>query len=208
MWFLMPYAVISALSAPIFRFYKRFNAITILIVTFIINTILTRYYESPSLESIFAFRPAIILYESGMFLFKITFGAMLARETYIEKIASFMNGFKCRNLTYFAAIAALVVIQVIAPITSIYCLLFTILLALIPIGKAASAILRPLGRASMDIWFIHSWLCFNLFKNFIYSFRYPPLIFIALLLISYLSALLIEYILRPIDTRLRGRIQI
>lgn len=57
------------------------------------------------------------------------------------------------------------------------------------------------------MWMIHSWFCYYLFHDFIYSFSYPILIFMALIVISYHSSLIVNQIALPIERLFMTRIE-
>lgn len=66
-------------------------------------------------------------------------------------------------------------------------------------GRLSSALLGQLGDKSMDMWMIHTWFSSYLFHDFIYGFRYPVLIFVVLAIVSYLSATVVEWLIRPVE---------
>ena len=45
--------------------------------------------------------------------------------------------------------------------------------------------LIAMGRHSMVMWLTHSYFCYHLFHDFIYGFRYPLVIYVILIAISY-----------------------
>ncbi len=51
----------------------------------------------------------------------------------------------------------------------------------------------------MRMWMIHSWFCYYLFHDLTYSLRYPPLIFTALVIVSYVCAILVNKITTEIQ---------
>lgn len=83
-----------------------------------------------------------------------------------------------------------------------YAFLITVLLIMTPLPKLVGAVLAKLGAQSMNMWMIHSWFCYYLFHDFIYSFSYPLLIFIVLIIISYGCSLVVNTITKPIEARL------
>ncbi len=46
-----------------------------------------------------------------------------------------------------------------------------------------------LGHKSMAIWMIHTWFCCYLFREEVYSLKYPVFILGGVLIISYLTAI-------------------
>lgn len=64
--------------------------------------------------------------------------------------------------------------------------------------------LNELGRKSLFIWLTHSFYCYHFAKEVIYYPKYTVLIFINLLLISYLSALILSYIYSKVILKLKS----
>lgn len=52
-------------------------------------------------------------------------------------------------------------------------------------------VLAELGNKSMGMWMIHSWFCYYLFHDWIYGFRYPLVIMVVLVVVSYLTAVVV-----------------
>lgn len=62
-----------------------------------------------------------------------------------------------------------------------------------------------IGCKSLFIWLTHSFYCYHFAKEFIYSPKYTILIFINLLIVSYLSALILNYIYVSIIYKLKAK---
>lgn len=54
--------------------------------------------------------------------------------------------------------------------------------------------LAHLGNLSMEMWLIHSWFCYYLFRDFFYGLKYPIVVFLVLLATSYASAVIVRFI--------------
>lgn len=65
--------------------------------------------------------------------------------------------------------------------------------------------LSKMGEQSTNMWLIHTFFCYYLFKNFIYGFKYPLVIYIVLLVMSYLSALVVDWINQPLQRIIKRR---
>ena len=59
-------------------------------------------------------------------------------------------------------------------------------------------ILRFLGKHSMNIYFIHSFICMIIYQEFVYSFRYAGLIFVVLLAICLVYSVCLEGIKKSV----------
>ena len=64
------------------------------------------------------------------------------------------------------------------------------------------AILLELGHKSMAMWMIHTWLAYYLFRPQVYSLRYPVLIFLLLIVVSYILAIPVMWVARAIYQRI------
>lgn len=83
-----------------------------------------------------------------------------------------------------------------------YTAVFILLLLNCPRPRFLNVFLIEMGRYSMIMWFIHTNFCNYLFRDFIFSPRQPLLVFLLLLLCSYLSARVIHRIGNPLYNKL------
>lgn len=100
---------------------------------------------------------------------------------------------------------ALVVINCVFKYNFFYTFLMITLFCLIDFPKPLEKFLIALGKQSMNMWMIHSWLCYYLFHDFIYSFRYPIIILVVLTFLSYYIGIVVDKIALPIEKRLLTR---
>ncbi len=56
-------------------------------------------------------------------------------------------------------------------------------------GKVAFAFLQEIGRKSMVMWLIHTYFCYYLFHDWIYGLKYPIVIYLVMLIITYIASL-------------------
>lgn len=89
-----------------------------------------------------------------------------------------------------------------------YSFLIISCLTLIPMNRIVRTALISLGNQSMNMWMIHSWFCYYLFHDVIYSFSYPILIFMVLTMVSYVSSLIVNVIAKPIELRLMTKAEV
>ena len=73
-----------------------------------------------------------------------------------------------------------------------YAVLFIMCFSLLHRYSWVDKILMELGKRSTSIWFTHTYFCYYFFKIFIYSFKYPIIIFTVLMTISWGSAIIID----------------
>lgn len=200
MWFLLPYVVLSAFAQYLFRLMAKFRALTVIAVTFFIQLCtsfcISRYGSSFLFNNMWAYNPLLVLH----LLFNFSLGAMAARTNFFEKLYK-----KCTDRRNECKVIACVGIMCLVTINCVFkynyfyafaiitCLLF------IPMASPFKLILTKLGDNSMNMWMIHTWFCYYLFHNFIYSFSYPIVIFAILTILSYLSSIIVNSITMPIE---------
>lgn len=199
MWFLLPYVILSAMAPWLFRIMNRFKAIYIITVTLFIHICtsfcISRYGETFFYHNYWAYNPLLVLH----LLFNFSLGAMCARAHFFEKFAGIFKTRIIRYLTAWGGVIILVVINCIFKYNFFYAFGVITCLSIAPIPAICKRVLCKLGDNSMNMWMIHSWFCYYLFHNFIYSFAYPLLIFIVLVIISYYSSIIVNKITVPIE---------
>ena len=63
--------------------------------------------------------------------------------------------------------------------------IYVFMLLHLSFSRVVTYILEHLGKQSMVMWLTHSFFCYHLFHDSIYGFKYPLLIFLVLLAVSY-----------------------
>lgn len=192
-WFLFPYVLLSLSATYIISYVYHLHHKKNIIITVIAYTILfisAKYLRNRLPDNIIA--NTIILQYSYyvMLLFYFTLGILLYRllekELYIHQ-----------NIYYILPIIILMAIKSMFKVTiidGIYAFVFILLFLKLPLQPYIKKGLYELGRCSMPMWLTHTFFCVYLFPDFIYGFKYPIVIFIALVIITYLTALPIMYI--------------
>ena len=198
-WFLLPYAILAIASPYIFRLFERWHYLLPVFLTLCVNVCtsfaISRYGPEYLYSNPWLYNPLLVFH----LLFPFTLGITCARTDFwgiIKKLKKVMG----------VLLWLLLVVLIFA-----YCLLnnyFThifYLLLLIMIFVAApkagwiKSVFIKLGEHSMNMWLIHTWLCYYLFREFIYGFKYPLLIYLVLILISYALSLIVNLVLRPVE---------
>lgn len=64
--------------------------------------------------------------------------------------------------------------------------------------KMKMSVVACLGKHSMNMYLMHTFICGYFFCDFIYSFKYPIIIFVALLLLSLLLSIAVEFFKKKI----------
>lgn len=131
------------------------------------------------------------------FLFTFVLGALMAKYDIVSK---------CKIKAALCLLLLLVVVRVCIDtgiVQPLYATAFVVLFVRIKRWPWFDGFLYEMGRRSTSMWFVHTYFCVYLFRDFIYSFRYPLLIFLVLLVLSYLTAVVIDWLYAKVLTTLR-----
>ena len=71
---------------------------------------------------------------------------------------------------------------------------FIVLFVNAPRPEWLDRFLTEMGKRSTSMWFVHTYFCYYLFHDWIYGFRYPVVIFAVLLMCSYMTAVVVDWI--------------
>lgn len=190
MWFLLPYAMIALTSKYIIRVIETLGQISSVLISvviyFIASFIISKYHNS--LLSNNQFLNWFIVYLQ--FLNPFTIGVCFC----YAKIEN-----KWKMPTWLVSIIMLFLVIVVATINIpgsyiVYVPVMVFLFNQLSFPKILDQVLTKLGKQSMLMWMIHTWFCYYLFQDEIYALKYPIIIFIVVVLISYFSSLFFSLI--------------
>lgn len=201
-WFLLPYAIISLLSWWIIDFVYHLNEKRIIIITLIIYSIVfltTRYIVYHQLEN----TTLLTILLQPFFIVQLTFyfslGILLFRLLENEPTA-----FKAvKPTTYCIIIIALFIIKSMIKVTiadGLYAFIIIFCISHLQLHRLFHNIFYKLGQYSMPMWMTHTFFAVYLFQDFIYGFKYPLLIWLVLIALSYLVSIPILKIGNRINT--------
>jgi hypothetical protein len=193
LWFFFPYCIISLLSPFIIRGINYVGNVRALLITAFIHIctcyIISRYGDRYLYNNMFLYRP----FQPFHFLYSFTAGVVLYR---IKEIRWFFPSWV--TLLFIILLVCIVATCNTAPIYILYEPLLIFLLCQITFPKYLKNVLLELGHKSMPMWMIHTWFCYYLFQQQVYSLHYPILIFFAVTAISYLTAVPIMWVTKKI----------
>lgn len=211
MWFLFPYVILSLLSVWIFKYLRKIKWYWIIGVTLIIHIMtsfcISRYGANYLFNNLWLYNPLLVFH----LLFSFCLGYIAARNNWFEKLHDKTINLRGLKLivTSWSGIIFLVFINCVFKYNFFYAFLFISFLSIAPLPSRVKTVLINLGNQSMNMWMIHTWFCYYLFHDFIYSFKFPLLIFIILTVISYSVSLLVNILALPIERLIltRGEIK-
>lgn len=205
MWFLLPYVILSALSPFIFLKLQNIRARWIVPASFLIylftSFLISRYGSSYIYAHRWLYIPLVIFH----FQFNFLLGAMAARINLFGKLKDRLKPSLKTDIIAGAGIASLVLIHCIFKHLFGYAFAITTLVLLMRLPNWLRVILSKLGKQSMNIWMVHTWLGLYLFNDFFYSFSYPILIFAMVTLASYMVGIVLDAIAKPVESLLLPR---
>lgn len=192
----MPYALLALSSTAIIKFTDKKNPIAVFETVFFIYVLvrlLSRYDDNITAE----YRALAWIEKYLTLLFPFTLGMLTARFWNCNKTKKTVQG---KGFVLTTALLVLFVMIILlryhyqSIIYPFYVAAFIILFTLTNRPAWLNKFLVEMGKRSTSMWLIHTYFCYYFFQDFIYSFRYPILIFAALVAISYVCAVIIDNI--------------
>ncbi len=202
-WFLFPYVLIVVCSYAIFTYFEKIGWRISLAVSFIISLItsytISRHGEQYLFHNKWIYNPFLFFH----LLFPFLLGATLVKTNYWNVLEKFKT--YCTPILLALMIVAIIIRCLIrtSAVHIFYILFMVLVTTAIKKPKWVEFVLQKLGGQSMNMWLIHTWISTYLFHDFIFGFKYPILIIAVLTITSYSIGLLVDYIAKPIQSRLK-----
>ena len=185
-WFLFPYAVISLCAFPIFKLMDKIGNVRSLLLFFCISFacayITSRYI---AVYKLYDSMLAHIITPLG-FLFGFGIGAVMCRISAVRPLR--IKHLEGRGRLTILLLLLLVTFRCLfdtSAFHTIYVFFFILLFLHIPLHRIVKMFLVKMGEHSMPMWMIHTFFSNYIFREFIWGFQYPLVIYIVLLTISY-----------------------
>lgn len=196
-WFLLPYVLLTLSSTKIFTICDKFNPIKVFLFSFGFYIVVrfSSRYSSGLIESyqllkwVDAYLTLLCPFILGMLLSKCWNYSAFKKKFSFKFTNNYILIFAL--MTLFVSII-LVRYKYQSIFYPFYTVLFIMCFSLLHRFYWVDKILMELGKRSTSIWLTHTYFCYYFFKDFIYSFKYPIVIFIVLMAISWGSAIIID----------------
>lgn len=179
-WFILPYCMLVVLYPYIFRILDKLPPIQSLILAYAI------YLFSASLTRLPLFQGNI--FQVFYILFPFCLGALMAKTNFVEKTYKWLNQYPV-FLSWGILFSAVIIryFFISGAFQSFYAAtVITSFVAILRRQKMCNTILTYLGKASFYMWMIHAWICWYLFREEVYSLRNPLLIYLSVVITSYI----------------------
>ena len=188
-WFLLPYSIIFLFSNHIIAFVNRtkklFAVLFFGVLYLVASYILSRYRSG-----FFRIQYIYIAIHIFNLLFAFVIGVLMERLNREKKLIK-------ENIFGLYAIIFLILISVCrslihtSALNVLYATIAVYLIIHIRFNRYIEITLVKLGKYSMPIWFIHGYFTVFLFHDYLCMLKYPLLMYIALICVSYLISLMI-----------------
>ena len=185
-WFLFPYALVSLTAYPLFRVIDHMGnkraLLLFFVITFVSNYVTSRYIAVNQLYDTLLAR--FLTYIGFFFCFAL--GAVMYRV----HVKRGLRVAWLEKRPYFAVLLLLVLTVIrcffkTGAFHSFYIFFCIILFLHVPLCSLLRRFLSEIGNRSMVMWLTHTFFCNYLFRDFIYGFSNPVLIYCVLLAVSY-----------------------
>lgn len=191
-WFLFPYILLAITSPYLFRLCDKYKSWVVLLVSYLLYLgscfCISRYGASYLYTHMLAYHP--ILYISLLFNFLL--GAMAYKNQWMKHVDN-----RILKKVAWGLLATFCIIRCCidtGAFHNLFVFAFIWIWLQTPRTTWVKAFFSHLGKHSMNMWLIHTFFCYYLFHDWIYSFKYPILIFIVLIVVSYLSSVVVNLI--------------
>lgn len=201
-WFLFPYVVLALCFPLLLRWWEKWRCRYVLMLTFALNLctsfVISRYGDEYLYNNKLLYNPFLCVH----LMFSLALGYAAARCELFRQYEK-IKGIKS-ILLLILLIAARCLFST-SVVHSLYAVLFVILFVNRPRLSIFDRVLELLGIHSLNMWLIHSWICYYLFHDLLYGLKYPLLIFVTLVIVSYLISWSINLLTTPISKTLFDR---
>ena len=202
-WFFLPYILLMLASKWIFALFDKMKSVWVFATSVIIyiGTVVTlKYFGEETLsKNMILYNPFLSFY----MLLPFTLGYLAKRDCWMERLTAFFKQWHLRKnwvvlvmLTVLCVVRCCISHQAVDPI---YAIAFVLLFSMVTVGASPGKTLTFLGKHSMNIWLIHTWICVRLFHEFVFDLHYPVLMYMFVLLCSIIVSLFVDSIYGVLD---------
>ena len=193
----MPYSLLVASSYYVFKLVDKYNSLWV-IFTCVFGNFITSFIVSRfGVEYLYGYnlRYNLFLYFHSLWVFVI--GAMLLKIKFFSKTKLLIHRYVKNEWGRIMALIGLVILRCCFDTSAVhlfYLIAFIALFLSISRWKFVDNCLSVLGKYSMNMWFIHTCICYYLFNDFIYGLKFPIIIYVVVVVLSLFSAVVVTRI--------------
>lgn len=196
-WFLFPYLLLAISSPWIFKICNNFKWYYVLGFTYVLYLVscycISKYGDAYLYNNMAIYHP--ILYISLVFNFCL--GAEACKNDWLKPTNN-------KFIHYFAWALLLLICAIRCTMASgafhnLFVYGFIWLFIQVKGYKPLQNCLAHIGKHSMNMWLVHSFFCYYFFHDWIYGFKYPILIYMILISVSYSTSVAVNFIYQKIN---------
>lgn len=204
-WFIFPYIILLSITNMLFKYVRKYGFWSIVVsssLIYVVSYLCISFYKSYLLENYLIF----IIVESFEMMCSFVWGALFVKYDILGKIDRTFNFKSCYGtIVGILVIIGLILIRSIIPIHAtriVFMIAFVCSFMLFKRNSKINVFFVNIGQKSTVIWLIHTFFCYYFFHDFIYSFKYPIVIFVVTFSLSYVSALFIDNLYQRVWNKL------
>lgn len=193
-WFIFPYIILLSIANMLFKYVRQYGFWSIVVsssMIYVVSYLCISFYKPFLLKHYLIF----IILESFEMVCSFVWGALFVKYDIFGKIERAFNlKSSYGTIAGILVIIGLILIRSIVPIHAtriLFMIAFVCSFILFKKSKINVFFIK-IGEKSTAIWLIHTFFCYYFFHDFIYGFKYPIVIFVVTLSLSYVSALFID----------------
>lgn len=189
-WFIFPYLLLAISSPLLFWACDKYKSYFVLGISYILYLascfLIIKFGDQYLFTHMLAYQP--ILY--GSLLFNFLLGALACKNGWLKKTSRKLSS----SLAWILLIGLCILrcLFTTGAFHNLFVFAFIWLWLQTERPKWFDNTLMHFGKHSMNMWLIHTFFCFYFFHDWIYSFRYPLLIYLILLALTYMSSHIIN----------------
>lgn len=203
-WFFTTYVFFVLTSGFWFSMLERLNPyvffvalMVVYVIAFYFRIYKTEIFANPILNW---GQRQMVLYFCTLFQFML--GGFALKYDWHGRLSNLISSFRYKNVWALLIILsalishALVPNFIVAPFTG---LVFIMMFSQLRLSNTFNGILNYFSPHATNLWLIHMFFYMIYFKDFVYSFRYVPLIFTILVALCLLSSYIVNSIIKQIN---------
>lgn len=187
-WFLLPWCVLIIFCPYMLKILEKYpkHTMAISMLLWVFTICIKRYLGVYSEWALYLALCTV------SFIFPFLLGSIMAKYEIFEQ---FKEIFGRKKILWSSVFLLLIIVRYYISLTHIL-FVISVLLFYFVIKKPqlVSSVLNELGSKSASMWLIHQFYCKYIFNDYLYSLKYSLLIYIVLVLVSYLSACAIDFL--------------
>lgn len=196
-WFLLPYSLLVLSSYWVFQFVDKYNPLLVvlccLLGLFATSFVISRF----GADYLYSHKLRYNLFLYFHLLWEFVIGAMLLKMDFFGKSKTKIQKYLTKDIYILIALILLIAVRCIFDTSAVHIFYVVTFIALFLSISRWSFIDKSLsffGTYSMNMWFIHTCICYYLFKDFIYGFKYPIIIYTVVVVLSLIFAIFVTKI--------------